>query len=278
MEEPAFELENLATVPQNCASHPGNLSSTGARGQKRKRRDLDSSKTKTAASEITLPVAKNKHVKTMSGTWEISRQKFPEVEFSEQNVSKQKRPKKRKINNNNIDKSSPKRRRKNLSNQTAENSANKNTDNIKILFKRKQNRQNSTERLAKIFSETQHPIAKISFAETLNRAAMKLLRPVLRGKACPFCGFKTTMERNFKEHLANLHNAVPATAKLATLDVSFYESQATSSITDYVGVDPTDIEQYEMVRKIFCHYALDIEEEYEMVRKLLSRYAVDNKQ
>ena len=93
---------------------------------------------------------------------------------------------------------------------------------------------------------------------------MKLLRPVLRGKACPFCGFKTTMEDNFKEHLATLHNAVPATGKLATLDVSSYESQATLPITDYVGVDPTDIEEYEMVRKFLCHYVLDFEE-YEMV-------------
>ena len=88
---------------------------------------------------------------------------------------------------------------------------------------------------------------------------MKLLRPVLRGKACPFCGFKTTMEGDFKEHMATLHNAVSATDNLATLDVSFYESQAMSPITDYVGVDPTDIEQYEMVRKILCHYALDFE-------------------
>jgi hypothetical protein len=235
-------------VPHKNASHPVivRLFSTPAKGLKRKCCD---DKTLTAATDS---APNNKSRKGVFETWESVEQQTPDNDDSEQSASTYKRPLKRKLNNN-IGNSPTKRRRENL--------LNKNT--VKTNFKQqKLSRQKTSERLADIFGTKQsQPYVNTSFAPILYSAAMNLLRPQFRGKSCPFCCFKTTIESSFTEHLATPHNAVSSVDELANLDVDVFMSQsstqeitrttskAISPITDYVGVDLTDIEQYEKVRK-----------------------------
>ena len=71
------------------------------------------------------------------------------------------------------------------------------------------------------------------FSTSLRSASIKLLRPIIRGKKCPHCpNFKTTIELEIVEHIKSVH-----------------PDEAVAS--DYVGVDPADIERYEKVRVRF---------------------------
>ncbi len=100
---------------------------------------------------------------------------------------------------------------------------------------------------------------------------MKLLRPVLKGYACTYCRFKTTSKKAYHEHVSEhrcqsgnsftkivISPDSPITSnpdlietRIEVLPFNFVvESNEQAVVTDYVGVDPFDIERFEKVNNL----------------------------
>ena len=70
-------------------------------------------------------------------------------------------------------------------------------------------RATNSSKLSKIWSSKRvnvtHSQAFESFARTVEKKTIRLLKPILKGYACTHCRFKTTLKKAFREHLSGHH-------------------------------------------------------------------------